>query len=200
MAKETLPNGYGYAFAESSAQEREASGKTVYALALGMLFVFLSLAALYESWKIPISVILGITTGFFGACLGAFAFNVYNDIYFQIGLLTIIGLAAKNAILIVEYAKVRVDSGMEVVKASIEASKIRLRPILMTSLAFILGNVPLALSTGAGSNSRSEMGIAVVFGVLSATFFQIFIVPMLFIVIERIHGFRKPKKTVTVDE
>lgn len=200
VAKETLPNGYGYAFAESSAQEREASGKTVYALALGMLFVFLSLAALYESWKVPFSVILGIPTGFFGACLGAFAFNVYNDIYFQIGLLTIIGLAAKNAILIVEYAKVRVDSGMELVKASIEASKIRLRPILMTSLAFILGNVPLALSTGAGSVSRSEMGIAVVFGVLSATFFQIFIVPMLFIVIERIHGFCKPKKPVSVDE
>ena len=200
VAKKTLPNGYGYAFAESSAQEREASGKTVYALALGMLFVFLSLAALYESWKVPFSVILGIPTGFFGACLGAFVFNVYNDIYFQIGLLTIIGLAAKNAILIVEYAKVRVDSGMEVVKASIEASKIRLRPILMTSLAFILGNVPLALSTGAGSVSRSEMGIAVVFGVLSATFFQIFIVPMLFIVIERIHGFRKPKKPVTIDE
>lgn len=200
VAKETLPNGYGYAFAESSAQEREASGKTVYALALGMLFVFLSLAALYESWKVPFSVILGIPTGFFGACLGAFAFNVYNDIYFQIGLLTIIGLAAKNAILIVEYAKVRVDSGMELVKASIEASKIRLRPILMTSLAFILGNVPLALSTGAGSVSRSEMGIAVVFGVLSATFFQIFIIPMLFIVIERIHGFRKPKKPVSVDE
>lgn len=200
VAKETLPNGYGYAFAESSAQEREASGKTVYALALGMLFVFLSLAALYESWKVPFSVILGIPTGFFGACLGAFVFNVYNDIYFQIGLLTIIGLAAKNAILIVEYAKVRVDSGMELVKASIEASKIRLRPILMTSLAFILGNVPLALSTGAGSVSRSEMGIAVVFGVLSATFFQIFIVPMLFIVIERVHGFRKPKKPVSVDE
>lgn len=200
VAKETLPNGYGYAFAESSAQEREASGKTVYALALGMLFVFLSLAALYESWKVPFSVILGIPTGFFGACLGAFVFNVYNDIYFQIGLLTIIGLAAKNAILIVEYAKVRVDSGMELVKASIEASKIRLRPILMTSLAFILGNVPLVLSTGAGSVSRSEMGIAVVFGVLSATFFQIFIVPMLFIVIERIHGFRKPKKPVSVDE
>lgn len=200
VAKETLPNGYGYAFAESSAQEREASGKTVYALALGMLFVFLSLAALYESWKVPFSVILGIPTGFFGACLGAFVFNVYNDIYFQIGLLTIIGLAAKNAILIVEYAKVRVDSGMELVKASIEASKIRLRPILMTSLAFILGNVPLALSTGAGSVSRSEMGIAVVFGVLSATFFQIFIVPMLLIVIERIHGFRKPKKPVSVDE
>ena len=197
VAKETLPNGYGYAFAESSAQEKEAGGKTIYALALGMLFVFLSLAALYESWKVPFSVILGIPTGFFGACLGAFAFNVYNDIYFQIGLLTIIGLAAKNAILIVEYAKVRVDHGMNVVKASIEASQIRLRPILMTSFAFILGDVPLALSTGAGSNSRSEMGIAVVFGVLSATIFQIFIVPMLFILIERLHGFRKPKKPIT---
>ena len=200
VAKQTLPNGYSYAFAESSAQEREAGGKTVYALAFGMLFVFLSLAALYESWKVPFSVILGIPTGFFGACLGAFAFNVYNDIYFQIGLLTIIGLAAKNAILIVEYAKVRTDAGMEVVKASIEASKIRLRPILMTSFAFILGNVPLALSTGAGSNSRSEMGIAVVFGVLSATFFQVFIVPMLYIVIERIHGFKKPRKNITVEE
>ena len=200
VAKQTLPNGYSYAFAESSAQEREAGGKTIYALAFGMLFVFLSLAALYESWKVPFSVILGIPTGFFGACLGAFAFNVYNDIYFQIGLLTIIGLAAKNAILIVEYAKVRTDAGMEVVKASIEASKIRLRPILMTSFAFILGNVPLALSTGAGSNSRSEMGIAVVFGVLSATFFQVFIVPMLYIVIERIHGFKKPRKNITVEE
>ena len=147
-----------------------------------MLFVFLSLAALYESWKIP---------------FGAFAFNVYNDIYFQIGLLTIIGLAAKNAILIVEYAKVRVESGMEILEAAVDASKIRLRPILMTSLAFIVGNIPLALSTGAGSNSRSEMGIAVVFGVLSATVFQIFIVPMLFVVIEKLHGFRRHKDIMT---
>lgn len=197
VAAETLPNGYGYEFAESSAQELEAGGKTVYALSLGMLFVFLSLAALYESWKIPFSVILGIPTGFFGACLGAFAFNVYNDIYFQIGLLTIIGLAAKNAILIVEYAKVRVESGMEILEAAVDASKIRLRPILMTSLAFIVGNIPLALSTGAGSNSRSEMGIAVVFGVLSATVFQIFIVPMLFVVIEKLHGFRRHKDIMT---
>ena len=199
-ANQVLPNGYGFEFVESSAQEREASGKTVYALSLGMLFVFLSLAALYESWKVPFTVIFGIPTGFFGASLAAMAFHVYNDIYFQIGLLTIIGLAAKNAILIVEYAKVRVDNGMDVMKASIEASQIRLRPILMTSLAFILGNIPLALSTGAGSNSRSEMGIAVVFGVLSATVFQIFIVPMLFVVIERIHGFKRPKKGISVSK
>lgn len=200
VADEVLPSGYGYQFAEASAQEIEAGGKTVYALGLGMLFVFLSLAALYESWKIPFSVILGIPTGFFGACLGAFAFNVYNDIYFQIGLLTIIGLAAKNAILIVEYAKVRVDHGMDALEAAIEASKIRLRPILMTSFAFIVGNIPLALSSGAGSNSRSEMGIAVVFGVLSATIFQIFIVPMLFVVIERMHFFKKNKKVMSVDK
>ena len=198
-ANQVLPNGYGFEFVESSAQEREASGKTVYALSLGMLFVFLSLAALYESWKVPFTVIFGIPTGFFGASLAAMAFHVYNDIYFQIGLLTIIGLAAKNAILIVEYAKVRTDHGMEALQAAVEASKIRLRPILMTSFAFIVGNIPLALSTGAGANSRSEMGIAVVFGVLSATIFQIFIVPMLFVVIEHIHGFKRSKKVVTED-
>lgn len=193
VADQVLPSGYSYAFADTSEQEIEAGNKTVYALSLGILFVFLSLAALYESWKIPFSILFGLPTGFFGAVVAAFAFNVYNDIYFQIGLLTIIGLAAKNAILIVEYAKVRVDNGMDVVQAAIEAAEIRLRPILMTSLAFILGNIPLALSTGAGSVSRSEMGIAVVFGVTSATVFQIFIIPMLFIVLERlsISGIRK---------
>lgn len=200
VANQILPNGYAYAFAESSAQEREAGGKTIYALALGMLFVFLSLAALYESWKVPFVVIFGMPTGFFGACVAAWVFNVYNDIYFQIGLLTIIGLAAKNAILIVEYAKIRADAGMDALEAAVEASKIRLRPILMTSLAFILGTVPLALSTGAGANSRSEMGIAVVFGVLSATIFQIFIVPMLFVVIENLHFGRSNKKKLVVEE
>lgn len=193
VADQVLPSGFSGAFADTSEQELEAGNKTVYALSLGILFVFLSLAALYESWKIPFSILFGLPTGFFGAVVAAFAFNVYNDIYFQIGLLTIIGLAAKNAILIVEYAKVRVDNGMDVVQSAIEAAEIRLRPILMTSLAFILGNIPLALSTGAGSVSRSEMGIAVVFGVTSATIFQIFIIPMLFIVLERINfsGLRK---------
>ena len=181
-------------------------------LGLALVFAFLCLAALYESWSVPLAVRFTVPTGIFGAVFSEYVVNklaallgstsdgYQNSVYMQIGIIMIIGLAAKNAILIVEYAKVRVDNGMDVMKASIEASQIRLRPILMTSLAFTLGNIPLALSTGAGSNSRSEMGIAVVFGVLSATFFQIFIVPMLFIVIERIHGFRKPKKTVTVDE
>ena len=194
VAKETLPEGYSYEFAESSAQEIKAGNQTIYALVLGMLFVFLSLAALYESWKVPFSVLLGVPTGFFGACLAAFLLKVTNDIYFQIGLLTIIGLAAKNAILIIEYAKVRADKGMNPLKAAIEASKIRLRPILMTSLAFILGCVPLALSTGAGAVSRSEMGITVVFGVLSATALGIFLTPMLFTIIEeKLPGHNKHK-------
>lgn len=196
VAQEVLPTGYAYMFAETSQQEREAGDKTVYALGLGLLFVFLALAALYESWKVPFTVLFGIPTGFFGAALAATLLNVYNDIYFQIGLLTIIGLAAKNAILIVEYAKVRADAGMEVHKAAVEAAQIRLRPILMTSLAFILGCIPLALSTGAGSVSRSEMGIAVVFGTLSATVFSVFLTPMLFIVIEKMHGISFKKRRV----
>lgn len=194
VAAQTLPQSYAYQFAETSQQEKEAGNKTVYALALGMLFVFLALAALYESWKVPFTILFGIPTGFFGAALAAELFKVNNDIYFQIGLLVIIGLAAKNAILIVEYAKVRTDAGMEAHKAAVEAAKIRLRPILMTSLAFILGCVPLALSSGAGSGARSEMGITVVFGTLSATIFSIFITPMLFIAIEKLHGLHKSKK------
>lgn len=195
VAKQVLPQSYAYVFAETSQQEREAGNKTVYALALGMLFVFLALAALYESWKVPFTILFGIPTGFFGSALAAELFNVNNDIYFQIGLLVIIGLAAKNAILIVEYAKVRTDAGMEAHEAAVEASKIRLRPILMTSLAFILGCVPLALSTGAGSAARAEMGITVVFGTLSATVFSIFLTPMLFIGIEKLHGISFRKKS-----
>lgn len=200
VAKEVLPTGYGYSFAESSQQEREAGNKTVYALALGILFVFLALAALYESWKVPFTILFGIPTGFFGAALAAELFKVNNDIYFQIGLLVIIGLAAKNAILIVEYAKVRTDSGMDPHQAAVEASKIRLRPILMTSLAFILGTIPLALSTGAGSAARSEMGITVVFGTLSATVFSIFLTPMLFIFIEKLHGIHFKKNKESAEE
>ncbi len=199
VAKQTLPQSYAYQFAETSQQEIEAGNKTVYALALGMLFVFLALAALYESWKVPFTILFGIPTGFFGAALAAELFKVNNDIYFQIGLLVIIGLAAKNAILIVEYAKVRTDAGMEAHKAAVEAAKIRLRPILMTSLAFILGCVPLALSSGAGSAARSEMGITVVFGTLSATIFSIFLTPMLFIAIEKLHGLRRNKKETAED-
>ena len=149
----------------------------------------------------PIAVLLSLPVAALGAYLGVWVCGLENDVYFQIGLVMLVGLAAKNAILIVEFAKVQVDRGEDLIQSAIYAAKLRFRPILMTSLAFILGNVPLALSTGAGANSRSEMGIAVVFGVLSATAFQIFIVPMLFIVIEKFHfgGFRK-KKLVTEED
>lgn len=193
VALEILPQGYGYEFAEQSAQEIKAGNQTLYVMALGLLFVFLALAALYESWKVPFSVLLSVPTGILGASVFGWLLNVNNDIYFQIGLLTIIGLAAKNAILIVEYAKVRFDRGMDLIEAAIEASEIRLRPILMTSLAFIVGCLPLAVSTGAGSVSRSEMGITVVFGMLTATFLGVFFIPILFIVVERFKLGRKSK-------
>lgn len=194
VAAEVLPSGYGFEFADQSAQEIKAGNQMLYVMSLALLFVFLSLAALYESWKIPFSVLLSVPAGFLGVAFFGWLFNINNDIYFQIGLLTIIGLAAKNAILIVEYAKIRVDHGMDHVKAAIEASKIRLRPILMTSLAFILGCLPLALSTGAGSVSRSEMGTTVVFGMLTATALGIFMIPMLFVAIESIGNDSKKSK------
>ena len=158
---------------------------------------------LYESWKVPFAVLFSVPSGMIGAALVPFLLNftgrfqLANDIYMQIGLLTLVGLAAKNAILIIEYAKIRVDErGMDIVDAAIEAAKIRLRPILMTSFAFIFGVLPLAISTGAGSGARTSMGITVVAGMTTATFFGIFIIPMLFIIIEKIGPgfFTKRKK------
>jgi len=166
----------------------KAGSQTIMILGLGLVFVFLILAALYESWKVPFAVLFSVPSGMIGASLVPFLLNftgrysLANDIYMQIGLLTLVGLAAKNAI---EYAKIRVDErGMNVVDAAIEAAKIRLRPILMTSFAFILGVLPLAVSTGAGSGARTSMGITVVAGMTTATLFGIFIIPMLFIIIE----------------
>ena len=167
---------------------------------MGIIFVFLVLAALYESWKVPFAVLFSVPSGIVGAATIPWLLNLTgsysltNDIYLQIGLLTLVGLAAKNAILIIEYAKIRVDErGMRFVDAAIEAAKIRLRPILMTSLAFILGCIPLAISSGAGAGARVSMGITVVAGMTSATIFGIFVIPMLFILIESI-GSGKNKK------
>lgn len=137
-------------------------------------------------------------TGLFGATLFTYLLNQQNNIYFQIGMLAVIGLAAKNAILIVEYAKVRVDErGMDVVSAAIEAAKIRLRPIIMTSLAFVVGCVPLALATGAGAASRTTMGVTVVFGTSMATVLGLFLIPMLFIIVEQVGRRSKRKETAT---
>ena len=189
----TLPQGYTYDFSGQAREEIKAGTQTVVILGFGLAFVFLILAALYESWKVPFAVLFSVPSGLIGAALVPYllnltgSYNLANDIYMQIGLLTLIGLAAKNAILIIEYAKIRVDErGMDIVDAAIEASKIRLRPILMTSFAFILGVLPLAVSTGAGAGARVSMGITVVAGMTTATLFGIFVIPMLFILIEKL--------------
>jgi HAE1 family hydrophobic/amphiphilic exporter-1 len=183
----TLPAGYGYEFAGLSKQEIEAGSKTIYIFALSLVFVFLFLTALYESWSVPFSVLLAVPIAAFGAILTlTFIPRLSNSVYSQIGLITLIGLSAKNAILIVEFAKIRVDSGMELLQATLEAVRLRLRPILMTSFAFILGVLPLAFAEGAGAIARSTIGWTVFGGMLAATSLAIFIVPVLFVVITRL--------------
>ncbi|GAA0541898.1 efflux RND transporter permease subunit [Chitinophaga japonensis] len=196
VAAQVLPEGYGYEFSGLTREEILSGSKTVYIFALSIVFVFLFLAALYESWSVPFSVLLAVPIGMFGAILVLTLLpKLSNNVYAQIGMITLIGLAAKNAILIVEYAKERVDRGMEVVTAAVEAAKLRLRPIVMTSLAFLLGILPLVLASGAGAEARKTMGWTVLGGMFTATFLAIFIVPVLFVVITRIsYGKEKLRK------
>lgn len=199
-AAETLGGGYTYEFAGLSLQEKESGNATLMIFAICIIFVFLLLAALYESWSVPFSILLSVPLGIFGAILMlTFLPKLDNNIYAQIGLITIIGLAAKNAILIVEFAKERVDMGMELLKATMEAVKLRLRPIVMTSLAFILGIVPLMFSGGAGAISRQTIGWTVFGGMLIATLFAIFIVPVLFVLITRIAYGKKKLAALTAN-
>jgi hydrophobic/amphiphilic exporter-1 (mainly G- bacteria), HAE1 family len=187
VADQTLPAGYGYEFAGLSREELKAGSKTILIFALSIIFVFLFLAALYESWQVPFSVLLAVPVGMLGAILTLTLIpSLVNNVYAQIGMITLIGLSAKNAILIVEFAKERVDRGIPVVDATLAAVKLRLRPILMTSMAFILGVLPLALATGAASVARSTIGWTVLGGMLAATSLAIFIVPVLFVVITRL--------------
>lgn len=187
VAAQTLPAGYNYEFSGLSKEEIDSGGKTIYIFALSIVFVFLFLAALYESWSVPFSVLLSVPVGALGAILAlTFAPALTNNIYAQIGLITLIGLAAKNAILIVEFAKERVEAGMEIVKATLEAVKLRLRPIIMTSLAFILGVLPLAFSSGAGAMARNTIGWTVFGGMLAATLLGIFVVPVLYVAITKL--------------
>ena len=186
-ADKVLPQGYAYEFSGLSYEEIKAGSTTIYIFIFSITFVFLFLAALYESWSVPFSVLLAVPIGVFGAILTLmFLPSLTNNVYAQIGLITLIGLAAKNAILIVEFAKVRVDRGEEVIKSTLEAVRLRLRPIVMTSLAFILGVLPLVLATGAGAVARRTIGYTVLGGMLSATTLAIFIVPVLFVVITKL--------------
>jgi len=186
VAAQTLPQGYGYEFSGLSREEKLSGSKTVYIFALSIGFVFLFLAALYESWSVPFSVLLAVPLGAFGAILFLWFWpSLNNNVYAQIGLITLIGLAAKNAILIVEFAKERVDKGMDLEEATLEAVKLRLRPIIMTSMAFILGVAPLLWASGAGAEARKTIGWTVFGGMLTATTLAIFIVPVLFYLITK---------------
>src|SRR5882762_1058496 len=184
LAKQ-LPSGIGFEWTGISLQQQQAGSQAPYLYALSMLVVFLSLAALYESWSIPISVILVVPIGVLGALLAATLLGVPNGVYFQVAVLTTIGLGAKNAILIVEFARELHEGGRSALDAAVEAAKLRMRPILMTSMAFLLGVLPLAIAHGAGSASQNEIGVAVIGGMLTATFVAPFLVPMFFEIISR---------------
>ena len=186
VAKETLPETYSYEWADLSREEKESGSQTLLIFGLAIVFVFLCLAALYESWSVPLSVILAVPTAALGAGVFQSLRGFQNDVYMQIGLVMLIGLAAKNAILIVEFAKERSDQGIPAEQAVLEAAKLRLRPILMTSLAFIIGCIPLMLATGPGGGARSAMGTAVVGGTLAATTLGIFVVPVLYVVVNKV--------------
>ena len=206
VVQQVAPNGYHVEWSGMSREEKQASGSTGQVMLLSLVFVFLSLAALYESWSVPYSVLMTIPIGVFGALFSEFAMSIVeasaghpnaglqNSVYMQIGIIMLMGLAAKNAILIVEFAKMRRDKGMDAVKAALESANLRLRPIIMTSLAFIIGCIPLAIATGAGAASRNGMGVAVVGGMLFATSLGIFLIPVFYVMVEKIAEKLKPSK------
>ncbi len=215
VVEQNAPSGFNIEWSGQSREEAKASSSTLQVLALALVFVFLCLAALYESWSVPFAVLLTVPTGIMGALISEYGLSMLegmfgiqnaglqNSVYMQIGIIMIIGLAAKNAILIVEFAKVRVDRGMEPVKAAIEAAGLRLRPILMTSFAFIIGCLPLAIASGAGAAARNGMGVAVVGGMLFATALGIFLIPVFFVAMEWIAAklgmFKQQKKKTSAD-
>ena len=186
-----LPDGVGFEWTGMSYQERLAGSQAPMLYALSILVVFLCLAALYESWSVPFAVILAVPLGVFGALVGANIRGLANDVYFQVGLLATIGLASKNAILIVEFAKDLLEKGHSLIDATVEAARLRLRPILMTSLAFGLGVVPLVVSSGAGSGSQNAIGTGVLGGTIAATLFGVFFVPIFFVVVFRLSHRKK---------
>lgn len=191
----TLPAGYSYEFSGMSREEIAAGNQQTTIFAISIIFVFLFLAALYESWSVPFSVLFAVPIGAFGSILTLTLFpNLSNNIYAQIGLITLIGLAAKNAILIVEFAKERVDRGVDILHATLQAVRLRLRPIVMTSLAFILGVLPLAFASGAAAESRKTIGWTVFGGMIAATTLAIFVVPVLFVLITKIAYGKKLKR------
>jgi multidrug efflux pump len=182
--------GTSVAWSGLSYQERQSGGQAPLLYAISLVVVFLCLAALYESWSIPVSVLLVIPLGLLGAVLAVWLRGLYNDVYFQVGLLTTMGLAAKNAILIVEYAEQAERSGRSAREAALEAARLRLRPIVMTSLAFIFGVLPLAISTGAGAQSRIAIGTAVIGGMIAGTVLLVLFVPQAYALVRGMRRMR----------
>jgi hydrophobic/amphiphilic exporter-1 (mainly G- bacteria), HAE1 family len=199
VAAKTLPPEMGYAWNGLSYQEKAASGGSTRVLGLSLVFVFLILAALYESWSLPFSVLLSVPVAVLGAFVGLFARHFDNNVYAQIGLVMLVGLTAKNAILIVEFAKDQLEKGRPIVEAALEGAKLRLRPILMTSFAFIFGCIPLWIATGAGAAARRMLGTAVVSGMLAATLLGIFFIPSLFVAIERLSSRKSQRSAEAVE-
>ena len=197
-----LPMGIGFDWTGLSYQERMAGGQTFLLYAFSILVIFLCLAALYESWPIPISILLVLPLGAIGGVIGSSLRGLPNDVYFQIGLLTTLGLTTKNAILIVQFARARVDEGIGLIEATLEASKLRMRPIVMTSLAFGFGVMPMALATGAGAGAQNAIGIAVLGGVVTSTFIATVFAPLFYVLIYKLfgkHGKREKDGTVNVN-
>jgi HAE1 family hydrophobic/amphiphilic exporter-1 len=183
-----LPRGIGFDWNGLSYQERQAGAQTAPIYAFSILVIFLCLAALYESWPIPLSILLALPLGVIGGVLGSTIRGLPNDVYFQIGLLTTLGLTTKNAILIVQFAKTRAEEGMGLIEATLEGAKLRLRPIIMTSLAFGFGVLPLTLASGAGAGAQKAIGTAVLGGVVTSTFLVTVFAPLFFVMIEKTLG------------
>jgi multidrug efflux pump len=181
-----LPAGYSAEFTGQSFEERAAGAQTPLLYTLSLIVVFLCLAALYESWSIPVAILLAAPLGIIGAVIATALLKMERDVYFQVAMLTTIGLASKNAILIVEFAKENVEAGQHVIEATLHAVRDRLRPILMTSFAFGFGVLPLALATGAGAGAQRAIGTGVVGGMVAGTFLGIFFIPLLFVVVQRL--------------
>ncbi len=195
MLAKRLPPGVAIEPTGLSYEEAASGGKTGLLYGLSVIVVFLCLAALYESWSVPVAVILVIPLGIIGAVLAVALRGFNNDVFFQVGVLTTMGLAAKNAILIVEFAESAYRSGKTALDSALEAARLRLRPILMTSLAFIAGVAPLAVSSGAGSGSQNDIGTSVVGGMISATFLAIFFVPLFYVLVRMVFKDRPPIHT-----
>lgn len=198
---QTMPPDMGFDYLGMSYQEKKAAEGVSPAVVFGLsgLFVFLILAAQYESWSLPFSVLLGVPIAMFGAFATLYVRRMENDVFAQIGLVMLIGMAAKNAILIVEFAKADIDKGVPIVDAALNAARLRLRPILMTAFAFILGMVPLWTAKGSGAISRQVLGTVVIGGMLAATVIAIFVIPVTFVVVERVTGiFQRKKEEVLV--